>query len=57
MIVPGWEGPFSVKYLRHIKVTDQPYHAWNEAMNHSIPRGPIWAANRAGTILSGRRNP
>jgi len=20
MIVPGWEGPFSVKYLRHIKV-------------------------------------
>jgi sulfane dehydrogenase subunit SoxC len=38
MIVPGWEGPFSVKYLRHIKVVDQPYHAWNEAMNHSIAR-------------------
>ena len=26
MIVPGWEGPYSVKYLRHIKVVDQPYH-------------------------------
>src|SRR5712671_1646224 len=22
MIVPGWEGPFSIKYLRHIKVVD-----------------------------------
>jgi sulfane dehydrogenase subunit SoxC len=39
MIVPGWEGPFSVKYLSHIKVVDQPYVAWNEAMNHSITRG------------------
>ena len=26
MIVPGWEGPFSVKYLKHIKVVDEPYH-------------------------------
>ena len=41
MIVPGWEGPFSVKYLSHIKLTDQPYHAWNESMNHSIPRDDI----------------
>jgi len=38
MVVPGWEGPFSVKYLRHIKVADQPYHTWNESMNHSIIR-------------------
>jgi sulfane dehydrogenase subunit SoxC len=37
-IVPGWEGPFNVKYLKHIKVVDQPYNAWNESMNHSIPR-------------------
>jgi sulfane dehydrogenase subunit SoxC len=41
LIVPGWEAPFSVKYLRHIKVVDQPYHAWNEAMNHSIPRADL----------------
>jgi sulfane dehydrogenase subunit SoxC len=41
LLVPGWEAPFSVKYLRHIKVVDQPYHAWNEAMNHSIPRADL----------------
>ena len=41
LIVPGWEAPFSVKYLKHIKVVDQPYHAWNEAMNHSIPRADL----------------
>jgi sulfane dehydrogenase subunit SoxC len=46
MIVPGWEGPFSVKYLRHIKVVDQPYHAWNEAMNHSIPRADLGGKSR-----------
>ena len=37
-IVPGWEGPFNVKYLKHIKVVDQPYNAWNESMNHSVSR-------------------
>src|SRR5262245_21393704 len=41
MVVPGWEAPFSVKYLSHIKVVDQPYHAWNEAMNHSVVRRDI----------------
>jgi sulfane dehydrogenase subunit SoxC len=41
LLVPGWEAPFSVKYLRHIKVTDQPYHAWNEAMNHSVSRPDV----------------
>jgi sulfane dehydrogenase subunit SoxC len=41
LLVPGWEAPFSVKYLRHIKVVDQPYHAWNEAMNHSVARPDI----------------
>ena len=56
MIVPGWEGPFNVKYLRHIKVVDQPYHTWNESMNHSVPRRRSSAANRAGTISSGGRN-
>ena len=24
LVVPGWEGPFSVKYLSHIKVVDEP---------------------------------
>jgi sulfane dehydrogenase subunit SoxC len=41
LLVPGWEAPFSVKYLRHIKVTDQPYHTWNESMNHSVARPDI----------------
>jgi sulfane dehydrogenase subunit SoxC len=40
-IVPGWEGPFNVKYLRHIKVVDEPYNAWNESMNHSVARPDI----------------
>ena len=39
LVVPGWEGPFSVKYLHHIKVTDQPYHAWNESMKSFHPAG------------------
>ena len=46
MIVPGWEGPFSVKYLRHIKVVDEPYNTWNESMNHSIPRADLGGKSR-----------
>jgi len=46
MIVPGWEGPFSVKYLSHIKVVDRPYHTWNESMNHSIPRADLGGKSR-----------
>ena len=46
LIVPGWEGPFNVKYLRHIKVTDQPYHNFNQSMNHSIPRGDLGGKSR-----------
>jgi DMSO/TMAO reductase YedYZ molybdopterin-dependent catalytic subunit len=46
LIVPGWEAPFSVKYLSHIKVVDQPYHAWNEAMNHSIVRADLGGKSR-----------
>jgi sulfane dehydrogenase subunit SoxC len=37
-IVPGWEGPHNVKYLRHIKVVDEAYNTWNESMNHSVSR-------------------
>jgi sulfane dehydrogenase subunit SoxC len=46
MIVPGWEGPFSVKYLKHIKVVDEPYNTWNESMNHSITRADIGGKSR-----------
>jgi len=46
LIVPGWEGPFSVKYLSHIKVVDEPYHTWNESMNHSIPRADVGGKSR-----------
>ena len=38
LLVPGWEGPYSMKWLRQIKVVDQPYMAWDEAMGHSIAR-------------------
>ena len=46
LITPGWEGPYSVKYLRHIKVVDEAYHTWNESMNHSIPRADIGGKSR-----------
>jgi sulfane dehydrogenase subunit SoxC len=46
LIVPGWEAPFSVKYLRAIKVVDQPYHAWNESMNHSVARPDLGMKSR-----------
>jgi sulfane dehydrogenase subunit SoxC len=63
LIVPGWEGPFSVKYLSHIKVVDQPYNTWNESMNHSVVRPDLggkarwyhfqWAAKSVITRPSG----
>src|SRR5260221_4374476 len=46
MIVPGWEGPHNVKYLSHIKLVDQPYHTWNESMNHSVVRADIGNKSR-----------
>src|SRR5258706_6277730 len=46
LVVPGWEGPSSVKWLRHIKVVDQPYMTWNESMNHSIPRADLGGKSR-----------
>ena len=46
MIVPGWEGPFSVKWIKHIKVVDQPYFTWSESMNHSIPRPDLGGKSR-----------
>jgi sulfane dehydrogenase subunit SoxC len=46
MVVPGWEAPFSVKYLSHIKLVDQPYNTWNESMNHSVARPDIGGKSR-----------
>jgi sulfane dehydrogenase subunit SoxC len=46
LLVPGWEAPFSIKYLSHIKVVDQPYHTWNESMNHSQQRPDIGGKSR-----------
>jgi len=46
LLVPGFEGPSSVKWLRHIKVVDQPYMTWNESMNHSIPRPDLGGKSR-----------
>jgi len=46
LFVPGWEAPFSIKYLSHIKVVDQPYHTFNEAMNHSIQRADLGGKSR-----------
>jgi sulfane dehydrogenase subunit SoxC len=46
LVVPGFEGPSSVKWLHHIKVVDQPYMAWNESMNHSIPRADLGGKSR-----------
>jgi sulfane dehydrogenase subunit SoxC len=63
LLVPGWEGPFNVKYLRHIKVVDEPYNTWNESMNHSVSRPDLggkarwyhfqWAAKSVITRPSG----
>jgi sulfane dehydrogenase subunit SoxC len=46
LLVPGWEGPYSVKWLRQIKVVDQPYMAWDEAIQHSISRGDLGDKSR-----------
>jgi sulfane dehydrogenase subunit SoxC len=46
LVVPGWEGPFNVKYLHHIKVVDEPYMTWNESMNHSVPRPDLGGKSR-----------
>ena len=55
LVVPGWEGPFSVKFLSHIKVVDHPLDTWTGEINHPPSREPIWAANTGGTISDRRR--
>jgi sulfane dehydrogenase subunit SoxC len=46
LLVPGFEAPSSVKWLRHIKVVDQPYMSWNESMSHSMPRADLGGKSR-----------
>ena len=38
LLVPGWEAPFNVKWLRRIKVVDQPYMTKMETILHSYLR-------------------
>jgi sulfane dehydrogenase subunit SoxC len=37
LIVPGWEGNINVKWLRTIKVTDQPYMVRDETAKYTDP--------------------
>jgi len=38
LLAPGWEGPFSVKWLRRIKVVNQPQYAKTEVTLHGYLR-------------------
>jgi sulfane dehydrogenase subunit SoxC len=38
LLVPGWHGPFSVKWLRQIKVVDQPYMTMMEVTTHAYSK-------------------
>ena len=38
LLVPGWEGPFSVKWLKRIKVVDHPYMTKMETVLHAYLR-------------------
>jgi len=37
VLIPGWEGNVSVKWLRRIKVSDQPWHLRSETARYSDP--------------------
>jgi len=37
LLLPGWEGNMSVKWLRRIKVTDEPTHTKDETSKYSDP--------------------
>jgi sulfane dehydrogenase subunit SoxC len=56
LLVPGWEAPFSVKYLSHIKVVDQPYHTWHEAVAHSVVRPDLGGKARWYFFQSGAKS-
>jgi sulfane dehydrogenase subunit SoxC len=41
LVIPGWEGNANVKWLRRLKVADQPYHTRDESAKYtdSMPDG------------------
>lgn len=38
LVVPGFEGINNVKWLRRIKVVDEPYYARSESTSYAVPR-------------------
>jgi sulfane dehydrogenase subunit SoxC len=44
LVVPGWEGNINVKWLRRIKVSDQPTYAKDETSKYTelMPDGKAW---------------
>lgn len=51
LLVPGWEAPYSVKWLRQIKVVDEPYMPMHEAISHSIERPDLGNKSRWHNFL------
>jgi sulfane dehydrogenase subunit SoxC len=39
LVVPGWEGNVNIKWLRRIKVVDQPYMTVQESDGYALARG------------------
>lgn len=37
LLIPGWEGNVSIKWLRRIKVSDQPWHLRSETARYTDP--------------------
>lgn len=44
LLLPGWEGNMNIKYVRRIKITDQPAMTYYEARNYSplLPDGKAY---------------
>ena len=44
LLLPGWEGNMNIKYVRRIKITDQPAMSYYEARNYSplLPDGKAY---------------
>jgi sulfane dehydrogenase subunit SoxC len=44
LLLPGWEGNMNIKYVRRIKITDQPAMTFYEARNYSplLPNGKAY---------------
>jgi len=46
LLVPGFEAPYSVKWLSHIKVVDRPYMTRDENGNHTTVRADLGGKSR-----------